>query len=89
MTSKASRVLPTLALILSILPTVLSLAIIAFAANGNWAFLILGGHYLPRLPAPRRHRIGGHERHLPPSEMGQRPRHHRRDPVLLGVVHDP
>ena len=43
MTSKASRVLPTLALILSILPTVLSLAIIAFAANGNWGFLILGG----------------------------------------------
>ena len=43
MTPKASRVLPTLALILSILPTVLSLAIIAFAANGNWAFLILGG----------------------------------------------
>ena len=42
-TSKASRVLPTLALIPSILPTVLSLAIIAFAANGNWAFLILGG----------------------------------------------
>ena len=42
-TSKASRILPTLALILSILPTVLSLAIIAFAANGNWAFLILGG----------------------------------------------
>ena len=41
--SKASRILPTLALILSILPTVLSLAIIAFAANGNWAFLILGG----------------------------------------------
>ena len=42
-TSKASRLLPTLALILSILPTVLSLAIIAFAANGNWTFLILGG----------------------------------------------
>ncbi len=42
-TSRPARVLPTLALILSILPTVLSLAIIAFAANGNWAFLILGG----------------------------------------------
>ena len=43
MTSKASRLLPTLALILSILPTVLSLAIVALAAKGNWAFLILGG----------------------------------------------
>ena len=42
-TSRPARVLPTLALILSILPTVLSLAIIAFAAKGNWAFLILGG----------------------------------------------
>ena len=40
---KASRLLPTLALILSILPTVLSLAVIALAAKGNWAFLILGG----------------------------------------------
>ena len=42
-TSRPARVLPMLALILSILPTVLSLAIIAFAAKGNWAFLILGG----------------------------------------------
>ena len=40
---KSARLLPTLALILSILPTVLSLAIIALAAKGNWAFLILGG----------------------------------------------
>ena len=40
---KSSRLLPTLALILSILPTVLSLAIVALAAKGNWAFLILGG----------------------------------------------
>ena len=42
-TSRPARLLPTLALILSILPTVLSLAIIALAAKGNWAFLILGG----------------------------------------------
>ena len=42
-TSRPSRLLPTLALILSILPTVLSLAIVALAAKGNWAFLILGG----------------------------------------------
>ena len=40
---KAPRILPTLSLLLSITPTVLSLAIIAFASNGNWAFLILGG----------------------------------------------
>ena len=40
---KSARLLPTLALILSILPTVLSLAIVALAAKGNWAFLILGG----------------------------------------------
>ena len=40
---KSARLLPTLALILSILPTVLSLAIMALAAKGNWAFLILGG----------------------------------------------
>ena len=43
MTSRSARLLPTLALILSILPTVLSLAVIALAAKGNWAFLILGG----------------------------------------------
>ena len=42
-TSRSPRVLPTLALILSLLPTVLSLAIMAFATKGNWAFLILGG----------------------------------------------
>ena len=42
-TSRPARLLPTLALILSILPTVLSLAIVAIAAKGNWAFLILGG----------------------------------------------
>ena len=42
-TSRPARLLPTLALILSILPTVLSLAIVALAAKGNWAFLILGG----------------------------------------------
>lgn len=40
---KAPRLLPTLSLILAILPTVLSLVIIAFSASGNWAFLILGG----------------------------------------------
>ena len=40
---KSARLLPTLALILSILPTVLSLSIVALAAKGNWAFLILGG----------------------------------------------
>ena len=34
-TSRSPRVLPTLALILSLLPTVLSLAIMAFAAKGN------------------------------------------------------
>ena len=42
-TSRPARLLPTLALILSILPTVLSLAIMALAAKGNWAFLLLGG----------------------------------------------
>lgn len=42
-TSKAPRVLPTLALILNALPVVLSLILIAFSANGNWGFLILGG----------------------------------------------
>ena len=42
-TQSRTKHLPTLALILSILPTVLSLAVIAIAAKGNWAFLILGG----------------------------------------------
>ena len=41
--SKAPKILPTLALILNALPVVLSLTLIAFSANGNWAFLILGG----------------------------------------------
>lgn len=40
---KAPRLLPTLSLILAILPTVLSLVVIAFSMSGNWAFLILGG----------------------------------------------
>ena len=43
MTPKASRLLPTLSLILSITPTVLMLILVALSANGNWGFLILGG----------------------------------------------
>ena len=42
-TSKASKILPTLSLILSITPTVLMLILVALSANGNWGFLILGG----------------------------------------------
>ena len=43
MTSKASRILPTLTLLLSITPTVLMLILVALSAKGNWGFLILGG----------------------------------------------
>ena len=42
-TSKASRVLPTLSLLLSLTPTVLMLILVALSAKGNWGFLILGG----------------------------------------------
>jgi hypothetical protein len=43
MTSKSSRVLPTLSLLLSLTPTVLMLILVAISARGNWGFLILGG----------------------------------------------
>ena len=43
MTSKTSRVLPTLSLLLSLTPTVLMLILVALSAKGNWGFLILGG----------------------------------------------
>ena len=43
MPSKASRILPTLSLLLSVTPTVLMLILIALSARGNWGFLILGG----------------------------------------------
>ena len=43
MTSKASRILPTLSLLLSLTPTVLMLILVALSAKGNWGFLILGG----------------------------------------------
>ena len=43
MTSRSSRVLPTLTLLLSITPTVLMLILVALSARGNWGFLILGG----------------------------------------------
>ena len=42
-TSKASRILPTLSLILAFLPTVLMAVLIALSARGNWGFIILGG----------------------------------------------
>ena len=42
-TSKAPRILPTLALLLNAVPVILSLILIAFSLGGNWAFLILGG----------------------------------------------
>lgn len=35
--------LPTLALLLAFLPTILMFALIACSAGGNWGFLILGG----------------------------------------------
>ena len=41
--SKASRILPTLSLILAFIPAVLCLILVAFSLNGNWGFLILGG----------------------------------------------
>ena len=40
---KAPRILPTLALVLNVVPVILSLILIAFSLGGNWAFLILGG----------------------------------------------
>ena len=43
MPSKASRILPTLSLLLSVTPTVLMLILVALSAKGNWGFLILGG----------------------------------------------
>jgi hypothetical protein len=43
MTSRSSRLLPTLSLLLSIAPTVLMLILVALSARGNWGFLILGG----------------------------------------------
>ena len=43
MTSRSSRILPTLSLLLSITPTVLMLILVALSARGNWGFLILGG----------------------------------------------
>ena len=42
-TSRAPKILPTLALVLNAAPVVLSLILIALSAGGNWAFLILGG----------------------------------------------
>ena len=42
-TSRSSRVLPTLSLLLSITPTVLMLILVSLSARGNWGFLILGG----------------------------------------------
>ena len=42
-TSRSSRILPTLSLLLSITPTVLMLILVALSARGNWGFLILGG----------------------------------------------
>ena len=42
-TSRSSRVLPTLSLLLSITPTVLMFILIGLSARGNWGFLILGG----------------------------------------------
>ena len=35
--------LPTLAILLAILPAVLMLGLVACSAGGNWAFIILGG----------------------------------------------
>ena len=43
MPPKASCILPTLSLLLSITPTVLMLILVALSARGNWGFLILGG----------------------------------------------
>ena len=43
MPPKASCILPTLSLLLSITPTVLMFILIALSARGNWGFLILGG----------------------------------------------
>ena len=43
MPSKASRILPTLSLLLSVTPTVLMLILVALSAKGNWGFLVLGG----------------------------------------------
>ena len=42
MPPKASCILPTLSLLLSITPTVLMLILVALSARGNWGFLILG-----------------------------------------------
>ena len=43
MPPKASCILPTLSLLLSITPTVLMFILIGLSARGNWGFLILGG----------------------------------------------
>ena len=43
MPSKASRILPTLSLLLSVTPTVLMLILVALSAKGHWGFLVLGG----------------------------------------------
>lgn len=40
-TSHTKRFLPTLALILPLVPAVLAAVLIALSARGNWAFLIL------------------------------------------------
>lgn len=40
-TSKAAKILPTLALILSLIPALLTAALVAASTGGNWAFLIL------------------------------------------------
>ncbi len=40
---RASRLLPTLSLILTFIPAVLCLILVALCLNGNWGFLILGG----------------------------------------------
>ena len=42
-TGNKHPLLPTLAILLSILPTVLMLGLVACSAGGNWAFIILGG----------------------------------------------
>lgn len=40
---KKHAFLPTLALLLTLLPTLLMLILVVCSAGGNWAFLILGG----------------------------------------------
>ena len=87
-TSKAPKILPTLALVLNAAPVVLSLILIALSAGGNWAFLILGGivYCVSTVLCGITSLALGDP--LYPQALGTGPRHYRRGSVGTGFALD-